>query len=60
MKRDQQWFIDRIGKKVKVTSKNAFNGDMLVKNETHAKYLCQVAQPHLGYLFDETESNGQR
>jgi hypothetical protein len=53
MKKELTWFVERIGTKVKASSPKAFNGEMLIKNETHAKYLCNVAQPYLHYSFED-------
>lgn len=51
-KQTQQWFLDRVGQKITAKS-SAFNGEMEVKDESHAKYLCNVAQETQGYQFKQ-------
>ena len=61
MKQKLEWFIERIGQTVVAASPNAFNGEMKITDENHAKHLCNVAQEFQDYTFNDikTESNVQ-
>ncbi len=56
MKKNLEWFIARIDKTIVAKSPNAFNGEMKVTDEGHAKHLCDVAQEYQGYVFSDPAS----
>lgn len=60
MKKPIEWFIERIGKTVVASSPKAFNGEMTITDDNHAKHLCNVAQEYQQYTFKdpETSENG--
>lgn len=52
----ESWFIDRIGKTIYATSK-IYNGEVAIKDQQHAKYLCFI-QKHQGYKFADMANVG--
>jgi hypothetical protein len=56
MKQKLEWFIERIGKTVVAASPNAFNGEMKITDDAHAKHLCNVAQEYQQYTFADTSN----
>lgn len=55
MKKNIEWFIERIGKKIIATSPKAFNGEMTITDAEHAKHLCLVCQEFQQYEFKDLE-----
>ena len=53
--RDEAWFMQRIGKKVIASSPMHYNGEMVIKDEKEARYLCNYCQVYQAYEFDDID-----
>jgi hypothetical protein len=51
----EQWFLERIGKTIVAKSPHGFNGEMVITDGNHAKYLMNVCQPVQGYTFTDPD-----
>jgi hypothetical protein len=58
--RDEQWFTDRIGKKIFAKSEKAYNGEMKIEDAHHATHLFAVAQKDQGYTFGDVPGRAAR
>jgi hypothetical protein len=56
MRQNEQWFKDRIGKKIHAESKKGFTGEMEIEDEEHAGKLFYFHQKFQGYIFRDIES----
>lgn len=49
--RSAAWFAERIEKEIEAKSPKDFNGVMKIDDQTHADWLCEVAQTERSYSF---------
>lgn len=49
----EDWFIERVGKKVMAKSEKAFTGPMLITDKAHAGHMAHISQKTGGYEFSD-------